>query len=373
MTSLGMFIDEAEQLPQVTLRATTAYQDHLTEMTSSVDAIMGSQPNIHSLIGHNPLQVMYDNHRHHGAFMATVFAIGNYALLAKTLPWVYRAYHAHKFSYDYFPLELKTWLEVTEKNLKEEDIAAIRKVYQWMISSHEQIIKLSQEEGTAESEVNIDWVDKKNEFRALVLRGDHKACLNMATSSIKTAKDIECFYLNVLQPVLYDVGILWEKGEISIAQEHLASAIVSRVMVSANLIAEQSSTSRGRVVVSASANEYHEIGASMIADIMEHDGWDVDYLGANVPPDALLQHLRDFNPTFLALSATIPFNVDKVRDTIAQIHQDETLSGLKIMVGGRVFNDHEELWKIVGADGFAANLSGARNLAQQWQKSSHEQ
>ncbi|MEE4254589.1 MAG: cobalamin-dependent protein [Desulfuromusa sp.] len=369
MDNLSQFIAETNDLPPVSLLASTAYQEHLKEMSSAVDEIMSSRPDIHELIGQNPLQVMYDNHRHHGAFMATVFAIGNYSLLAKTLPWVYRAYHAHNFSYDYFPIELKTWLDTLETTLKKEDISAIQAVYQWMISSHEKIIRLSQKEILSGIELDIDWVDKKNEFRSAVLRSDHKACLKMATSIVHTANDIEHFYLNILQPVLYEVGILWEKGEISVAQEHLASAIVSRVMVSANLIAEQASIFSGRAVVAASPNEFHEIGAAMISDVLEHDGWDIDYLGANVPQEDLLQHLRDFQPTFLALSATLPFNVEKIQSIISQIRQDQALKEIKVMVGGRVFNDNAELWKTIGADGFTANLRGARKLAQQWRES----
>jgi len=110
MHSLDQLILDANRLPRVPLRAATAYHDQLQEMTAFTDETLKVHPAIPELIGHNPLQVMYDNHRHHGAFMASVFLVGDYRMLARTLPWVYRAYHAHGFSYGYFPLELKTWL-----------------------------------------------------------------------------------------------------------------------------------------------------------------------------------------------------------------------------------------------------------------------
>lgn len=368
METIERFINEAVNLPPVPLKASTAHQNHLKEMTAFVDETLSRNPNINSLIGHNPLQMMYDNHRHHSALMSTVFLIGSYRMLAGILPWVYRSYHAHNFSYDYFPLELKTWILAGEKYLANEEMVAIRKVYAWMIARHEQIIFLSQQDSGLEAPMDAQWLALKNEFREAVLCSDHLACLKLAMSTVKTSADIEGFYLQVLQPVLYEVGTLWEKAKISVAQEHLASAIVSRVMASVHLVERTSIKSYGKAVIAASPNEYHEIGASMISDILEHDGWDVAYLGGNVPRADLLQYLCEFSPELLALSVTIPFNVNRVKEIIAAIRSDETLREIKVMVGGRAFNDNEDLWQLVGADGFAANLSEMRHLAQSWRR-----
>jgi len=49
---------------------------------------------------------MYDNHLNHARFMANVFRFNAYTLLVKTVIWVYRSYHSHGFSFDYFPVEL---------------------------------------------------------------------------------------------------------------------------------------------------------------------------------------------------------------------------------------------------------------------------
>lgn len=368
MDTIELLINEAIKLPPVPLQAFTAHLNHLKEMTTFVDEALSLDPKIHALIGHNPLQIMYDNHRHHGAFMSTVFSVGSYRMLAGALPWVYRSYHAHNFSYDYFPLELKTWILSGEKYLASDEMITIRNVYEWMITQHEKIILLSQQDAALAVPIDAKWMELKNEFRAALLVSDHTACLNLAAAAVKTSQDIEGFYLQVLQPVLYEVGQLWEKAEISVAQEHLASAIVSRVMASVNLVPRQTVKSCGKAVIAASPNEYHEIGASMISDILEHHGWNTAYLGGNVPSEDLLQYLREFTPELLALSVTIPFNIKKAKDIITAIRQDEKLCGIKVIVGGRVFNDNEGLWKLVGADGFAANLSEMRLLAQAWRR-----
>jgi len=370
MLSLNTFINEAETLPQAPIDAATTYQNCLPEMTRLVDDELSNTAGILDLIGGNPLQLMYENHRHHGAFMATVFALGYYQLLARTLPWVYRAYHNRRFSYDYFPLELRCWMASIEKFMPTEQSVAIVTIYQWMIDQHKAIIELSQQELTPPQAVDSFWLERKNAFRAAALQGDHHLCLKIAKEIVKQPSDITDFYLLVLQPVLYEIGTLWEKNKISAAQEHLVSAIVSRVMAATNLLISNPAQLQGRALVSSCANEHHEIGALMIADMLELDNWEVCYLGANVPVADLLEQLRIVKPEVLALSVTMAFNLNTAHDIITRLRQDPELYAMKVVVGGRAFSDNPDLWQHIGADACAADLAEARQLLRSLRKAS---
>ena len=361
-------IKEASSLPLVSLKATTSYQDNISVMKKYVDDNLSSNPAIHELIGNNPLQVMYDNHTHHAAFMATVFSIGNYELLARTVPWVYRAYSAHSFSYDYFPLELKTWIVAIEKHITSDMTAEIKSVYAWMISRHENMIYLSQTEEELELLISEDWLERKTSFLAALLGGDHKKCLKIAKESISTGKDMEQFYLHIIQPAMYEIGMLWERGTISVAQEHLASAIVGRVMASTSMLEITPEKVKGKAVITSAPNEFHEIGAWMISDILEHEGWDVRYLGANTPANDLLELLRSYQPSVLAMSVTMPFNILKAIEIINIIKGDVELNKILIIVGGRPFNENIELWQSTGADYFAANATEIKTLLRDMEK-----
>lgn len=352
---LDEIIREAGGLPLVPLAGTTVYQEKTPILKRYVDDNLTSNPSINDLIGNNPLQIMYDNHGHHAAFMATVFSIGNYELLAMTIPWVYRAYAAHNFSYDYFPLELKTWLDALDKYTPSDRTAEIKLIYAWMISKHENMIYLSQTEADVELPISHDWLERKNSFLAALLEGDHRKCLHIADSSMSTGKDIEPFYLQIIQPAMYEVGMLWEKGTISVAQEHLASAIVGRVMATTSTLDVTPRQGSLKAVITAAPNEFHEIGAWMVSDILEHDGWEVRYLGANTPVNDLLEMLRSFQPNVLALSVTMPFNIVRAKEMITAIKEDEELNKTLIIVGGRAFNETIGLWQSTSADCFAAN------------------
>jgi len=366
--TLDDIIKEASGLPLIPLAGTTVYHEKIPLLKKYVDDTLSANPAIHELIGNNPLQTMYDNHSHHAAFMATVFSIGNYELLARTVPWVYRAYSAHNFSYDYFPLELRIWLDALEKHTTSDMTAEIKSVYAWMIKRHENMIYLSQTETELQLPITEDWLERKNSFLAAVLEGDHRKCLNIAKESIPTGKFIEQFYLHIIQPVMYEIGMLWERGTVSVAQEHLASAIVSRVMASTSMLEVSPSKLMAKAVITSAPNEFHEIGAWMISDILEHEGWDVRYLGANTPANDLLELLRSYQPWVLAMSVTMPYNILKAKEIITAIKGDAELNKIIVIVGGRPFNENIELWRSTGADYFAANATEIKILIRDMEK-----
>ncbi len=108
--------------PPVSPRAASAFGAVWRTGTARVDRTLAERPDIARLIGDNPLRVMFDNHRHHGAFLATVFALGRYDLLDTTIPWAYRAYLGQGFAPEYFGVQLGTWRAVL-KGLRDGDSA----------------------------------------------------------------------------------------------------------------------------------------------------------------------------------------------------------------------------------------------------------
>ncbi len=365
--SFSSVIDEAVKLPLVPLEAVTQYRNKIMEMTALVDTSLSSRADVMELIGQNALQVMYDNHRHHAAFMATVFGVGGYELLARTVPWVYHAYHSHGFSYEYFPVELQAWKSAVSSCMDEELHQQILAVYDWMIDSHEKMIQLSQSPGE-KLPISEKWFEIKEDFKEKLLVGDYQGCLLIANQYSEDQNSLQDLYLQIIQPAMYEIGMLWEEGSISVAQEHLASAVVARIMATIASSASSQTKNKGKAIVTSSINEFHELGAWMISDVLDQEGWQVRYLGANTPAQDLLQMIDDFYPDLIAISVTMPFNLNSAKEIISSIKANPLHRDLKIAVGGRVFNDNPELLEFVGAHGFAANTEEMLRLARQWQR-----
>jgi len=102
--------------------------------------------------------------------------------------------------------------------------------------------------------------------------------------------DIRSLYLQVLQPALYEIGRRWQEAEISVAQEHLATATTQSLMARlAGRFDDRAPRRDRRVLVACAEGELHSIGVRMVADFLEADGWDVLFVGALSPPAAVAE------------------------------------------------------------------------------------
>jgi MerR family transcriptional regulator, light-induced transcriptional regulator len=359
-------IADISSLQAVPPQSAGHYAASLERMIDRVNREVGGRPDVTELIGHNPLQMMEMNHQHHAQFMLTVFRLNAFDLLVRTIPWVYRAYHSRGFSYDYFPIELLSWKQALLDNSSGADIRQIIAVYDWMISNHETMITLSVSCDTLGFSLPDETSEMQQIFTALLLHGDHKGCLKLVDLSVTTSEELRYFYEHVVKYALYTVGTLWERNEISVAEEHMATAVVGRVtsFLYGRFVGQPQT--KGVAVVSAGPNEFHEVGARMVADMLELDGWDVTYLGANTPLEELVTLIKQKKPFLLALSVATAFNLENARQLIASVKGSAELVNTRILAGGLAFICTPRLWHDFGADGFAANLEDAVALCHSW-------
>ncbi len=110
-------------------------------------------------------------------------------------------------------------------------------------------------------------------------------------------------------------------------------------------------------MVACVGNELHEMGARMVADFLEMDGWDVSYLGSNTPTAGIMSYLKQRKARMLMISATMGYNVKNVQELVKAVRSDGELNQVNIVVGGYPFNIVADLWKSVGADGYARDAN----------------
>jgi methanogenic corrinoid protein MtbC1 len=89
-------------------------------------------------------------------------------------------------------------------------------------------------------------------------------------------------------------------------------------------------------VISCAANEFHQIGGKMVADMFELNGWDSQFIGANTPEDHMLAHIQDEKPDLVGLSVSVYFNMPALKAGLAAIRGN--FQHLDILVGGQAFN-----------------------------------
>ena len=101
----------------------------------------------------------------------------------------------------------------------------------------------------------------------------------------------------------------------------------------------------------------------MVADLLELNGWDTIHLGSNTPAGEILKLLEEKKINVLALSATTPNQLEETQSLIKAVRNNDKLSPVKIMVGGRLFIQNNGLWQKIGADTFASNAKEAVKAA----------
>jgi len=185
-------------------------------------------------------------------------------------------------------------------------------------------------------------------YLTALLKGNRAECHRIVEKLINEGTDIRIIYLNYFQKSLYRVGELWETNRISVATEHMATAITEGLL--ALLYPQIFGVERvnKKAIVSCAVNEYHQIGGKMVADIFELNGWDSHFLGANAPLADLLQFIQDQQPDVLALSLSIYHNLPKLLKTTDAIRGN--YMHLDIIFGGQAFRwgGQKEMLKILG-------------------------
>ena len=140
----------------------------------------------------------------------------------------------------------------------------------------------------------------------------------------------------MIGPAMYEVGRRWEQCDISVADEHLATAACHQLLavVYEHLLVARA-RSLSRVLLAGVEGEQHSLGLRMAADVLEGAGYDVIYLGGDVPREALLDSVQRFQPVLAGLTATSPATAAESAALIPDLRSIDP--DLAIIVGGQGF------------------------------------
>lgn len=197
-----------------------------------------------------------------------------------------------------------------------------------------------------------------------ILEGDRLSASRLVVDAVKAGTlSAHDAYIGVFVPVQHELGRMWHMNEVSIAEEHFATATTQMVMAQVMEYTPRMPRD-GRVMLAASVQgNSHDLGVRFIADFFELAGWRAVYLGPNVPIEDLLLAVSDFGTHLVALSVCLPTQLRAAEDQIAAIRQADLPARPKVIVGGRAFEGLPNLWKQFGADGYASDAGHALRIA----------
>ena len=161
-------------------------------------------------------------------------------------------------------------------------------------------------------------------FRDALLAFD-AATAHEGFDRLLAAHSLDVVLRDVVLPVLHEIGRGWERGEISIAQEHFSAEL---------LAGRLRGLGRGwdeglgpRVVLACPGGERHDLGLLCCALALHERGWRVTYLGADTPQHALEDAVAGVEPALVVLSAVTSDPLYRVAGALARL-------GTSVAVGG---------------------------------------
>lgn len=165
--------------------------------------------------------------------------------------------------------------------------------------------------------------------------------------------DVESLCIDILEPVLIDIGNQWQLGTLPISVEHFASAFCMRKL-SALLNASHPESGDSTVICSSVEGEHHEIGLMMISVLLSRAGFRVIYLGANLPGHEVAAAVRRIQPDAVALSSTAKGTYETLIDVIRRLRHDDSVRAI-IGYGGALFERDPERRRSIQAEYLGAD------------------
>lgn len=172
-------------------------------------------------------------------------------------------------------------------------------------------------------------------LRTAALVGGLADALSILRAAMASKPDVLALYEDVVFPVLRQIGNDWASGAISVDQEHLATTTIKDTLAGLQSSLHQEPSTGESALLACSEGETHDIVLQCIASYLTVKGWKVINLGQNTPTRSLVEAIRRYKPSLVAVSALVVQHERKfLRDINQTVHKAARRSGAKLIVGG---------------------------------------
>jgi MerR family transcriptional regulator, light-induced transcriptional regulator len=196
-----------------------------------------------------------------------------------------------------------------------------------------------------------------------LLDADQVGALDVVERALKGGWTVDDVRFSLIAPAMMEVGVRWERGEIGVAEEHLACSVTEWLLFRVAGLAKRDAATGRRAVVGCSEGEMHCLGARMVGHVLVEHGWRVLYVGASTPPEAWAQIVRSRRADIAVLSTTTAPLLERVGPALSAIKAARP--ECRTVVGGQAYWGLKRPDRFRGADVVAleARTLGSRLAA----------
>lgn len=333
---------------------------HATLAQDLVERQFARSPQLAERYGTTGRKRCLEDASYHLSYLAETLELGHPAMFADYIAWVKVMLAARRIP----PGDLADYLTLMREVLREElspeaGAAAAR------------IVDRSLQELPQMPLVVASFLDQQaplaplaHAYLDLLQRGERQLACQLILAAATAGASVRDIYLEVFQPAQREIGRLWQMNLISVAQEHYFTAATQLIMSRLYPLVFTGMKDGATLVATCVSGNLHEVGIRMLADLFELQGWRTFFLGSNTPTAAVLETVAERGAQVLAVSATLMPQVTTVQNLIAQLREASRFDRVRVLVGGHPFNFAPDLWRQIGADGYARDADEAIALAE---------
>lgn len=203
----------------------------------------------------------------------------------------------------------------------------------------------------------------QSKFLDLLIQGKHQEAEKLVLDHKVPGSTLIDYFEAVFEPTLKEVGALWASGEISVADEHLISALIDRVMTRLDMETHydyQASKPYAAAFMLPGAEE-HEFPLKMTSEVFKRHGWMTYYLGKSIPVSSLEALFQKKKVHVLVLSVTLSLHVNSCESLIRAVRSMAPELQPKIIIGGSAIENEDHALKQLGADYYLSTLKALEN------------
>lgn len=298
---------------------------------------------------------LYESLKYHYDIVYSSILIKNYELLKDYFIWKYSVCISRNINVDCFLIEYEFWKKSVLNHLYASHGSEINMIYSYLILNHEDL--KNKAFNTKNIKINSKYQDLFDELLVCLLSGQKNEFYTlMKNDLIKFDNNVFLFIEELIDPLMYKVGQMWQLNELSVAKEHLATSLIDEIIndfIKENFLDDGS---KPIAITSTVGDESHNLGIKIVGKFIESNGFSVKNLSSKISNKELINSIYTLNPALVVLSVTLPSNVATLQEIVKELKSDLNLFSGKIVIGGQGLFCENKIVNIKEADFCSKNL-----------------
>jgi methanogenic corrinoid protein MtbC1 len=160
--------------------------------------------------------------------------------------------------------------------------------------------------------------------------GDIDSLLKMYDTYSSSFGIVE-FYEGILKHVMYQIGDMWEKKQLTIGAEHVASNVAHSFVKILNEKLAKPSTKQ-KILICTPAGEFHNLGCNILESYLRSRAFSVFNISPSVPAEEIIRFIKKYTPDVILVSLTLDDNIPAGKRLVRKIRER---FNKPVFVGGR--------------------------------------